>query len=134
MKVLDQAVIAQLIADIGDEAFMRLSRQFLDETRHRIGAMIDARKAADWRELGRHAHSLKSTALSFGLPKTGLQARDLQMAADRGDIEAINALLPRLIETTTAECGLFEQLCKDMPTKRQSANPTPGACDKASKD
>lgn len=132
--MLDRAVIAQLIADIGDDAFIRLSRQFLDETHQRVGAMTDAWKAADWRELGRHSHSLKSTAQSFGLPETGLQARDLQVAADRGDAEAIDALLPRLIETTTAECGLFEQLCRDMQARRRSANPTPGACDKASRD
>ncbi|HVJ43572.1 MAG TPA: Hpt domain-containing protein [Dongiaceae bacterium] len=132
--MLDQAVIAQLIADIGDDAFIRLSRQFLDETGNRIVALTDARKAAAWGELARHAHSLKSTAQSFGLPETGAQARDLQVAADRLDIAAIDALLPRLIDTTGAECAMFEALCANMLAKRQSANPSSGASDKASRD
>ena len=38
--MLDKDVIAQLIADIGDDVFLRLSKQFLDETIERLETLL----------------------------------------------------------------------------------------------
>ncbi|HEX9448431.1 MAG TPA: Hpt domain-containing protein [Dongiaceae bacterium] len=106
--MLDKDVIAQLIADIGDDVFLRLSKQFLDETIERLETLLACRSQAAWSDLARHAHSLKSTAQSFGLPETGQQARLLQMAADNLDIAAVDAILPQLISIASAECDEFD--------------------------
>jgi len=105
--MLDKDVIAQLIADIGEDVFLRLSKQFLDETLNRLAAMSDCRQREAWTDLARHAHSLKSTAQSFGLKGTGQQARDLQMAADNLDLPAIAKLLPPLLVVAREECREF---------------------------
>ena len=108
--MLDKDVIAQLIVDIGEDVFLRLSQQFLDETLNRLSAMSDCHRRQAWTELARHAHSLKSTAQSFGLKGTGLQARDLQMAADNLDLAEIEKLLPPLLVVAADECREFAGL------------------------
>jgi HPt (histidine-containing phosphotransfer) domain-containing protein len=112
--MLDKDVIAQLIADIGDDVFLRLSKQFLDETMDRLKALTACREQESWPELARHAHSLKSTAQSFGLPETGQQARLLQIAADNVDIAAIDAVLPQLINCAGIECREFDVMRKGL--------------------
>lgn len=108
--MLDRNVIAQLIADIGDDVFLRLSKQFLDETINRLATLASCREREAWSELARHAHSLKSTAQSFGLPETGHQSRLLQIAADDLDIAVIDEVLPKLINIAGAECREFEAM------------------------
>jgi HPt (histidine-containing phosphotransfer) domain-containing protein len=108
--MLDRVIIDQLIEDIGQEAFLRLSRQFLDETRDRLASITACREAAQWRDMARHAHSLKSTSQSFGLPRTGRVAQSLQVAGDQEDISAIDLLIPSLIDTAAIECREFEAL------------------------
>ena len=76
--MLDKNVIDQLIIDIGDDVFLRLSGQFLDETINRLALLASCREKEAWTDLARHAHSLKSTAQSFGLPETGQRARLLE--------------------------------------------------------
>jgi HPt (histidine-containing phosphotransfer) domain-containing protein len=115
--MLDKNVIAQLIADIGDDVFLRLSGQFLDETINRLATLASSREKEAWTELARHAHSLKSTAQSFGLPKTGEQARLLQLAADNLDIAGIDAILPHLIRITDEECREFVVLRQELSVK-----------------
>jgi HPt (histidine-containing phosphotransfer) domain-containing protein len=112
--MLDKDVIAQLIADIGDDVFLRLSKQFLDETTDHLKALAACREQESWGELARHAHSLKSTAQSFGLPETGQQARLLQIAADDLDIAAIDAVLPKLVEIAGVECREFDVMRKGL--------------------
>jgi HPt (histidine-containing phosphotransfer) domain-containing protein len=108
--MLDRTTIDQLIADIGKDVFLRLSLQFLEETSNRLLALVAARQREAWPELARHAHSLKSTAQSFGLIETGILARELQVAADHLETIRIDAVLPRLQSVTAAECSDFEGL------------------------
>lgn len=115
--MLDKNVIAQLIADIGEDVFLRLSGQFLDETINRLATLASCRESESWSDLARHAHSLKSTAQSFGLPETGQQARDLQVAADHLEIAAIDAILPQLIRITDEECREFIALRQELSVK-----------------
>lgn len=116
--MLDKDTIAQLIADIGEDVFLRLSKQFLEETEHRLIALDAAWQSAAWPELARHAHSLKSTAQSFGLTETGLQARELQLAADHLNLPAVETALPKLLAITAAECAEFQRLREDLGSDR----------------
>jgi HPt (histidine-containing phosphotransfer) domain-containing protein len=44
---------------------------------------------AEYRELGRRAHSLKNAAGSFGLADLALAARRLEQACDHADVAAV---------------------------------------------
>ena len=115
--MLDKDVIAQLIADIGDDVFLRLSKQFLEETLNRLQSLQDCHQQKAWGDLARHAHSLKSTAQSFGLPETGQHARQLQVAADNRDIEGIEKMLPELIVRAEKECAEFDQMRRELSVR-----------------
>ena len=117
--MLDKNVIDQLIIDIGDDVFLRLSGQFLDETINRLALLASCREKEAWTDLARHAHSLKSTAQSFGLPETGQRARLLQIAADNLDIAGIDAILPQLIRITDEECREFAVMRQEMSLKQR---------------
>ena len=112
--MLDKDTIAQLIADIGEDVFLRLSKQFLEETEHRLAALKAAWQSAAWADLARHAHSLKSTAQSFGLTETGIQARELQLAADHLDLDAVKTALPKLLAITATECADFQRMREEL--------------------
>lgn len=116
--MLDRTTIDQLIADIGGDVFLRLSLQFLEETTNRLAALRTARQAEAWPELARHAHSLKSTAQSFGLVETGILARELQLAADHLETDKVDAALPKLLAVTTEECAAFQGLRTELESHR----------------
>ena len=88
--------------------------QFLDETINRLATLASCRESQSWTDLARHAHSLKSTAQSFGLPETGQQARLLQIAADNLDIAGIDVILPQLIRITDEECREFAVMRQEL--------------------
>ncbi|MDY0882514.1 Hpt domain-containing protein [Dongia soli] len=117
--MLDRRVIEQLIDDIGQDVFGRLSRQFLDETTERIAAIKACRQGAEWKELARHAHSLKSTSQSFGLQQTGQLAAALQHAGDREQVALIEQLSPDLFAAATVECREFAELCDQLAFSSQ---------------
>jgi HPt (histidine-containing phosphotransfer) domain-containing protein len=116
--MLDRTTIDQLIADIGEDVFLRLSLQFLEETANRLEALKTTRAAEAWPELARHAHSLKSTAQSFGLVETGVLARELQLSADHLETDKIDAALPKLLVVTAAECAEFQGLRGELESYR----------------
>lgn len=116
--MLDRRVIDQLIADIGQDVFVRLSQQFLDETAIRIAAIRRCQDEKQWKELARHAHSLKSTAQSFGLQETGDLAAALQFAGDRGEVARLNPLIDDLSACAKRECAEFAALCHQLASER----------------
>jgi HPt (histidine-containing phosphotransfer) domain-containing protein len=117
--MLDRRAIDQLIEDIGQDVFVRLSRQFLDETAERVTAIKACRQRAEWKDLARHAHSLKSTAQSFGLQQTGQLAAALQLAGDRGQVALIEQVTLDLFATATRECKEFAELCDQLEFSSQ---------------
>lgn len=112
--MLDRVIIDQLIEDIGQDVFLRLAVQFLEETADRLASITACRDKAQWRELARHAHSLKSTSQSFGLQLTGRLAQALQIAGDQENLSAIDQLIPELIETVAVECREFDAMREAM--------------------
>jgi HPt (histidine-containing phosphotransfer) domain-containing protein len=59
-------VLNQLIEDTSLAAVNRMMAVFISETNKRIQSMNDLIGAEDWVELGKEAHSLKSSAASYG--------------------------------------------------------------------
>ncbi|BAI73347.1 two-component response regulator [Azospirillum sp. B510] len=88
-EVLDREVLAQLAQDLDAELLTDVLRQFVAETRDRVARIA---QETDRNILTREAHTLKSTAGTFGARALCGAARALEMAcraalADRDGIE-----------------------------------------------
>ncbi len=58
--------LLQLIEDTSLSAVNRMMAVFISETNKRIDSMVELIASEDWQELGKEAHSLKSSAASYG--------------------------------------------------------------------
>jgi HPt (histidine-containing phosphotransfer) domain-containing protein len=102
---LDRAPIEQMIADVGAEAFQRLARLFEEETRQAVVEMRRLLAVADWRELGRQAHSLKHSTASFGLDELAAVALALETAADASNARDSATRVGQLEKVVDGELG-----------------------------
>ncbi|HYF87663.1 response regulator [Azospirillum sp.] len=107
-EVLDREVLAQLAQDLDAELLADVLRQFVEETRERVARIAEE---TDCAILTREAHTLKSTAGTFGARTLCSAARALEMACRaslgaegaqrRGDgaadtVEGLRGEIPRL--------------------------------------
>lgn len=76
-EVLDREVLAQLAQDLDAELLTDVLRQFVEETRERVARIAGE---TDRAILTREAHTLKSTAGTFGATTLCSAARALEMA------------------------------------------------------
>ncbi|WP_431861643.1 ATP-binding protein [Azospirillum sp.] len=94
---LDDEVLAQLARDLDPELLADVIRQFLEETRERVERI--AGTGADASALAQEAHTLKSTAGTFGAQRLSVAARELEMAC-RGhataEIRTLRRQIPQL--------------------------------------
>lgn len=75
--LLDEAVMAQLEADVGRGAVINLVDQFLDDVRARLGRVLaDTDMARS--DVEREIHSVGSSAATFGARRLERRARDLE--------------------------------------------------------
>ncbi|MGF7174402.1 response regulator [Azospirillum doebereinerae] len=94
--VLDREVLPQLERDLGADLLAEVLRQFVDETLERVARIAGQ---ADLAALTREAHTLKSTAGTFGAQALCVAARALEMACRDGaaaEVEALRGDIPRL--------------------------------------
>ncbi|ANC92512.1 response regulator [Azospirillum humicireducens] len=114
-EVLDCEVLAQLAQDLEADLLADVLRQFVEETRERVARIM---AEADRAVLTREAHTLKSTAGTFGAHALYCAARALEMACrassaepdsaetgERGAADAVERLrrdIPRLAEDAIA--------------------------------
>ena len=106
---LDEDVLAQFTADVGGAAD-ELVRLFADETRQRITRMMQADDNT------KDAHSLKSTAATYGMSGLARAADALDTACTDGDDKRASE---HLIEIET---GVEEALKGLLNTLARSAN------------
>lgn len=108
--ILDQAVLAELLASTGDDPeFVReLLETYLAETPEQLDAISAAIAADDAATLVRPAHTLKSSSATMGAMRLSALARELEMAGRSG---ALEAGLRRLAEdAATAWLGTADAL------------------------
>ncbi|MBP2229730.1 CheY-like chemotaxis protein/HPt (histidine-containing phosphotransfer) domain-containing protein [Azospirillum agricola] len=94
--VLDPEVLTQLAQDLGAELLGEVLRQFVAETRERVERIAGL---SDLALLTREAHTLKSTAGTFGARSLCAAARALEMACRDGaaaPAEALRGDIPHL--------------------------------------
>lgn len=83
-EVLDREVLAQLAQDLDAELLTDVLRQFVEETRERVARIaVETDRAV----LTREAHTLKSTAGTFGARALCSAARALEMACRTSLVE-----------------------------------------------
>ena len=86
-RMLDRSILDELREVMGEE-FDRLVRTFLDHSPDLMDQLQKAALARKAGEMAAPAHSLKSSAANMGAMKLSALARDLEVAARRGDLEA----------------------------------------------
>lgn len=93
---LDPDVLTQLAQDLDVELLAEVLRQFVDETLERVERIA---RLSDPAALTREAHTLKSTAGTFGARSLCAAARALEMACHDGveaEVTALRGDIPRL--------------------------------------
>lgn len=99
---LDRAVLGQLEADLGPEILGEVLAQFLDEAMTRARCLAAA--TSDRATLAREAHTLKSTAATFGARHLAVTARQVEAsfnsgATDDQEAERLRRSLPDLVQS-----------------------------------
>ena len=109
---LDRRPLDQMVLDVGPEAFQRLARLFEDETRGTVIALRQLLSEADWRELGRQAHSLKHATSSFGLNELAAIAARIERAADAHLLAEAEVQVAALESDADAELAALDRMLK----------------------
>ena len=89
----------------GDEDFYReMLRMFCAQSREKQAEIVSLYESANWTDYAVKVHALKSTSLTIGAEALSAQAKELELAGKRGDIEYIRAHHAGLIRA-------YEDLC-----------------------
>jgi len=108
MPAVDPPALRKLMADLGDDpAVMKeLIDTFLGEAPRTVGDMREALTTGDRRTFNRCAHSMKSTAATFGANDLSRMCRDLERDSEKAmpsDAAARVSLIESEWERTRAE-------------------------------
>jgi len=109
--VVDHRVLDQLAEETGKETMPMLVEVFVADCRARIGRIRDAVAAEDREALQREAHSLVSSAATFGAMRLSAQARAIEVACRQGrdgEALALAGAMPSLAEATYAAIALVD--------------------------
>jgi PAS domain S-box-containing protein len=94
---LDISALDRLREAVGTEqALAELTRTFLSDTDRLLEELRRDLGAERPQEVRRHAHTLKSTAASFGASELSELCQSLEDLAGKGSLDAAAALLPRI--------------------------------------
>ena len=96
-NLLNDRTLRQLEADIDPELIGEMMRLFEDETRQRLIDMQTQAAAGALTELDDQAHTLKSSAETFGLDTVSETARQIEQASRAGDRLQIDRLMIQLV-------------------------------------
>ncbi len=102
----DPVAIEKLRAVAGDQGggFVKeMAQLFLDEAAKSLDELKKARELADWRQVSRIAHSLKSSSATLGLMRLSAACRALELDAKGG------ASTPHTLALSSALLDEFEK-------------------------
>lgn len=94
--LIDQAILAQLEADTGQEALLGLIETYIEETKARLVRMSEQQAQFDFATLGREAHSLKSASKTFGALPLGVLAAELERSVAERRSETAARLMKQI--------------------------------------
>ncbi len=96
LPAFDPAVMEEMAAGLSRESLAPVLQTFIEETRSRVDQLDAALAARDWSTVELHAHSLKSTAATFGAPALRALSLALEEAAASGDPDSVHALCAQM--------------------------------------
>ncbi len=98
-EVLDHALLAQLVADLGDVDVVRnLIGTYLGELEERHRAIIEAVESRNTNDVAFAAHALVSPSRTLGVVGVAGPARAIEVMAKNGKLDGVDAELTRLAE------------------------------------
>ncbi len=90
----------------GDEDFFReMLRIFCAQSGEKQAEIVSLYDSANWTDYAIKVHALKSTSLTIGAEALSAQAKELELAGKRGDVEYIRANHAALMEAYQALCA-----------------------------
>ncbi|WP_370978443.1 response regulator [Agaribacterium sp. ZY112] len=107
-KSIDLKIIRQLEKDTSTEVLPSIIDIFLSETKARLPLMNQLFASKDWQALAEQAHTLKSSAGSFGATTLSIIAGKIEEAVrddDTTEIESLQPLLNSHYESSLKELG-----------------------------
>ncbi|WOT06354.1 PAS domain S-box protein [Shewanella youngdeokensis] len=113
-ELLDEATLAELSSMLGEEAMVRMFSVFLDEAQERINVLKSLLQTyqkqgdCDLSEADIQAHTLKSSAASFGAQALSAAAKALEFSAKQGDINEVSQLLSQTIDIGEQTLTVFK--------------------------
>jgi len=109
-ELLDDATVAALEADVGQERLVPVMRSFADELARRQPMLQSALEAGDVDAVGRETHSIKGSALTFGALLLGAAARRANDASRTGDVSTALAAASEVAELMPRTRGVVLRL------------------------
>lgn len=106
--VLDRAVLAQLAADLDSEVLPELVAAFAREAEARIRAIEDAAERDELAQLERQAHTLKSSAGTFGAARLASLMAALEVACHAGRTEEARRLAASVAGLVAESAAAYE--------------------------
>lgn len=105
---VDKQALGSLVYNIGRENFAAASALFEKEMDSRVNSINSAWVNRDLPVLAKEAHTLKSSAASFGVLKFSAQIADLEEASRRNDYNSLIDLMPRLSENYKGALAAYQ--------------------------
>ena len=89
----------------GDEDFYReMLRMFSAQSAEKRAEIISLYESANWADYAVKVHALKSTSLTIGAEALSAQAKELELAGKRGDVDFIRERHPALLRAHEEFC------------------------------
>lgn len=90
----------------GDEEFYReMLRMFYAQSGDKRAEIVSLYESANWTDYAVKVHALKSTSLTIGAEALSAQAKELELAGKRGDIDFVREHHPALLRAYEALCS-----------------------------
>ncbi len=95
----------------GDENFFReMLRMFHDQSGDKKAEIVSLYENANWQDYAIKVHALKSTSLTIGAEALSAQAKELELAGKRGDIDFVKAQHPALLCAYDEICAQISEI------------------------
>nr|WP_237732554.1 PAS domain S-box protein [Shewanella schlegeliana] len=115
MTIIDEAVLNELTAMLGEQAISRMMSVFLTEAQERLNILrlllleYQNGNGLDLAEIDLQAHTLKSSSGSFGAAALCVAAKKLELSAKAKEVARIPLLLDEVIATAELTVNLYQQ-------------------------
>lgn len=113
-ELIEMDVLNSLISDTSSAAVRRMSSVFIDETEQRRKFFGALAREGNWTGVSREAHTIKSSAASYGAMALAQEAKAIELSTKGGEALSMEKVehFDRLIETSLEQLKQhLEQVC-----------------------